>query len=254
MGGALDWADPCVDAQNNFKSTAEAARRRADDVITEWDARTDPPDEMRILYVDAIKEAAYKSWFDDPQTKPLIAAVTAQAPDFDSRKFFFDKVYSVAVTPEKEKAIVQALYQNDYKTKFRPEMQKSRDDLEKQISSEQEKMDGACRPDLVSQLFRGTIGNALAILGNNWKAAEREPGEIAKFVRITSGVSISDIAANGLQGGANSEVNKILGGDNSALRLAIRNLDPGTWKVDLPEITVHTHTVDVGGIKFDLPF
>jgi hypothetical protein len=110
-------------------------------------------------------------------------------------------------------------------------------------------MDKACDPGLVAQLFRGTIGNFFLVLGNNWIAGQRESGEISKWVRSISGVSLDDISKYGLQGGENSVVNQVLGGEKSFLREAIKVLDPTQW--ELP--TIPMTRVEIGPIKFDLP-
>jgi hypothetical protein len=67
---------------------------------------------------------------------------------------------------------------------------------------------------------------------------------LAKLVRATSGISLTDIQRRGLLGGDNSELRKITqaitGGPNSAvneaLRAADRVLDPTKWKIEIPPI------------------
>lgn len=253
--GALDWADPCVDAEKTFNSNGAAARARADQVIKEWDGRVEPPGELRGLYVEAIREGAFKAWSDDPGTKVILDALKAKDPKLDPKVLFITEVYPKVITPEKEAEYVRAIYKADYDSKIRPQLVTSRAELEKQIAAEKQKMDGACKPDVLSQVLRGTIGNALIILGNNWNAAQNEKGEVAKYFRATSGVSLTDIQKYGIQGGPNSELNKILGGENSAARQVIKALDPSQWKikVDAPKIDPPTITLP-GNVRVCVPW
>jgi len=250
MPGLLDWADPCVDAQNKFKSSSEAARARADQVIQEWDSRTEPTAEMRSLYVEALKEATYKTWLEAPESQALFDSLRQTIPDFDFRKLFDEKVYPVAFPQDREVDVVRQLFKRDFDNHIKPELLRSREELNRQIDDQREELDKSCSPTLVAQLFRGTVGNLLMAAGNAWAAGQREPGEIAKWIRVTSGVSVGDISKYGLQGGENSVVNQVLGGENSVLRQAIKAVDPSTWDLG---ITVPTYRVDIGPIKIDLP-
>lgn len=250
MAGLLDWADPCVDAQKKFNSTAEAARTRADQVIQEWENRTEPTEEMRSLYVEALKEAAFKEWLNAPEMKPLFEMLRAEKPDFNARKIFDEKVYPEAFPPDREADLVRQLFKRDYENHIKPEMLRSRQELEQQLNDGRAELDQACNPTLVGQLFRGTVGNLLIAAGNAWAAGQREPGEVAKWIRVTSGVSVGDIAKYGVQGGENSVVNQVLGGDKSVLRETIRVLDPSKWDLGLNK---DTYRVELGGIKIDLP-
>jgi hypothetical protein len=230
--GLLDWADPCVDAEKTFNSNSAAIRSRADQAIREWDGRVEPPGELRGLYVEAIREGAYKAWSDDPGTKAILDAMKAKDPQFNAHALFISQVYPKVVAPEKEAEYVRLVYKADYDGKIRPKLVESRDGLEKTINSEKQKLDSSCKPDVVSHVLRGTIGNALAILGNNWSAAQNEKGDLAKYFRATSGISITDIQKYGIQGGPNSELNKLLGGEGGVARQVIKTLDPSQWKIE----------------------
>jgi hypothetical protein len=238
--GALDWADPCIDAQKTFSSNGAAARFRVDQVIQEWDSRTEPPGEIRGLYVEAIREGAFQTWSNDPGAKAILDAMRAKDPAFDAKELFITKVYPQVVTSEREAEYVRALYKADYDANIRPELTKSRLDLEVQLSSQKQIMDESCKPTVIAQVFRGTIGNALALLGNNWDSAQSEKGDVAKYFRATSGISLSDVKKYGIRGGDNSELRKLVGGDGSVASQVVKALDPTQWKIPLPNIPLPT--------------
>jgi hypothetical protein len=52
----------------------------------------------------------------------------------------------------------------------------------------------------------------ISIVSGNVEASSRERGDIAKTIRVTTGVSIKDIQDKGLLGGENSEARKICNG------------------------------------------
>ena len=55
------------------------------------------------------------------------------------------------------------------------------------------------------------LKEVVRIVEGNISAADRENGEIDKLIRALSGVSVKDIRENGVCGGSNSEVRKLLG-------------------------------------------
>ena len=247
--GVLDFADPCVDAQNKYSSTAEAARARTTQVINEWDARKEPPGELRGLYVEAFREGAYKSWSDDPVNAALLTQLLTANPVFDKKSFFVTTVYPKAITPEMEADFVRKLYQLDYQQKLRPQLLAGQSEIEKTLVSKKSELDQSCKPDVFNQVLRGTIGNALSILGNNAEAAKNEKGDIAKLFRGLSGISITDIQANGIRGGPNSELSKLLGSDKSVASQIMTVLDPTSWKIEPPKLpSVNIPPIKVGNV------
>lgn len=54
------------------------------------------------------------------------------------------------------------------------------------------------------------VQKGIEIIVSNIGALKNESGELAKLVRASIGVSISDIKKSGLQGGPKSEVSKVL--------------------------------------------
>jgi hypothetical protein len=236
--GVLDFADPCKDAEKQFSSTSSALRGRADAIIAEWDKMKEPPSDIRDLYVRAVKEAIYNAWLKSPEVGPLVDAVKKTKPDFDSQVFFFETIYPNAVSPEKEKEIVNEAFQQDYKSHLRPNFVADRQKLEDRINEQKRSLDENCKPDEFNRVIRSTFGRAIMIINANTEAAKNERGEIAKLVRLTSGISISDIQQRGWEGGENSELRKITqaikGGPNSEVNKALEAIDPRKWKIGPP--------------------
>jgi hypothetical protein len=259
--GALNFADPCIKAEGQFADTSEALRSRADAVIAEWDRRTSPPEEVRPLYVEAIKLAYYNAWQNSAQVGPIIQLAMQGNPQFDAKAFFLEKVYPAVVTAEDEARLVDVTYKTDYATSIRPKFLTSRNDLEKQIGEQKAVLDKSCKKDVFNQFFRATFGNAITVVTSNFEAAKNESGDAAKAFRAISGISLTDIQQYGIRGGPNSEFNKALDGlgDNSdvkkALTALVDSLNPASWLPGkLPDITLPPiPTVNVPGTDLALP-
>lgn len=253
--GMLDFADPCKGAQKEFGSTAEALKTRADAVISEWDARQEPPGEIRGLYVEAIRKAAFQAWSTNDQVKPLIATLKQSDPKFDEAAYFYEKVYPAALTNEQESEMVRALFKADYQSSLRPKFLEDRKSLDKKIDEQKQELDSSCKPDVFNQVIRATFGRAILIVTGNFDAAKNESGEIAKLVRATSGISLTDIEKYGIQGGPNSEISKALRavgvGPNSeitkGLKVLTDTLNPTKWKLDLPNNPPPVVNIPIGG-------
>lgn len=263
--GELDFADPCKKAEKKFASTAEALKAKADGVIAAWDAKTEPPGEIRGLYVEAVRKGAYQAWESNEAVKPLIVNLKQGNPAFDPEKFFFESVYPTAMTAEKEAEYVRLLFKADYQANMRPKFLADRKSLDKAIEDQKAKLDGSCEPDVFNQVIRASFGRAILIVKGNFDAAKNESGEIAKLVRATSGVSLTDIEKYGIQGGPNSEFNKALQaagiGPNSeiskGLKILTDGLNPGKWKVDLPKFdppNIPAPSISVGGKRVCVPW
>lgn len=246
--GTLDWADPCIEQENRFDSSASASRSRADQAIAALDAQENPPPALRSYYVEAIREGLYKGWIEKPEVAVLIEQINKNGP-VDTKKIFIESIYPEAVTQDEENELVKAFYKKDYSERFRPQMIKERQDLEDTLNSQEIDLNDSCSPDVVSQILRGTIGNILGIVGSNTEAAKNESGDIAKYIRATSGVSITDIQTHGLQGGPNSFVNEALGGEESLARDIIRVFDVPNWEVDVPDISIDIDTPDIPPVR-----
>lgn len=244
--GALDFADPCIKAEGRFQTTAQSLRGNAEALISKWDNLQEPPPELKSFYVDAIKEAAYKSWIDNDQNKSLIKIIISAKPEFDSKRYFYDEVYSKLLNNQQENELVNTLFISDYAVNIRPRFLKEKDELEKKIAEQKGELDSSCKKDVFNQVFRATIGNAMLMLSQNFEAAKAEKGEIAKAVRAISGISITDISKHGILGGENSELRKvaegIAGGENSEVRKALREFDktfnPTNWKIEPPKLEI----------------
>lgn len=240
--GALDFADPCIEAGRQFRSTTDALRTRADQMLAEWDRKSEPPGEIRGLYVEALREDIFKNWSESPEVKSLLDLQRASNPSFDVRKFFLETVYPGILTPEKEAELVRDLFKVHYASILRPQLTQERSELDRKIAEQRSVLDENCKPDVFSQVVRATIGRMMLVVGNNFDAAKNERGEIAKLVRATSGISLDDIGRHGLLGGENSELRRGLEragiGENHEVRKGLERigaaLSPGNWKIETP--------------------
>jgi len=267
--GVFDFADPCKKAEREFKSGADALRASADATLIKWESMTEPTDELRAHYIEAFRLAAYNTWSSDPTVAALLKQLAAADPNFDPQLFFLEKVYPKAVTKEDENNAVLEMFKIDKEAIILPRLKEQRKDLEVKITEQKSSLESSCSPDVVSQIFRATFGNAAIIVDRNFEAAKNENGDIAAFVRATSGISLTDIGQQGILGGDNSElrklVNAVAGGENSELRKALRKIDetfnPARWKIDLPDIKVGSQNgnppkvdVKLGGTRVCIPW
>lgn len=244
--GVFDFADPCKKAENEFANGSNALRESADATIAKWEATTEPTDELKSYYIEAFRLAAYNTWSADPTVAGLLKQLAKADKSFDPQVFFMETVYPQAVTKDDENKAVLEMFRIDKEAVIIPRLEGQRAELETQISEQKATLDASCKPDVVSQIFRATFGNAAIIIDRNSQAAKNENGDIAGFIRLTSGISLTDIGKQGILGGDNSELrklaNSVAGGENSELRKALRSLDetfnPARWKVDLPDIKV----------------
>ncbi|QRY69122.1 hypothetical protein JVX98_12905 [Ensifer sp. PDNC004] len=226
--GLFDFADPCKKAEGQFSDGVEAARAGADALIYKWDALTYPPAEIAPLYRDALIDSLAKSWLQSETSKPLIEMAKKNDPQFEPLKFFKESIYPQAVPLEQEREYIRLLFKADYAASIRPRLLEQRSKVEEEIQQKKGELDDSCKPTVVDQLLRATIGNVASAVDANFKAAENESGEVAKSVRALTGISLGDIQKYGIAGGPNSEFNKILGGQNSELRKIVEFLSFST--------------------------
>lgn len=219
--GVLDFADPCIALGKKFKSSTDALRAAGDATAAEWSKMNSPPAEMRPEILAAMKKGLFQDWAKRPDIAPLIEGNRKANPAFDSEKFFLETVYPSVVTSDKEDEYVNALF----KAIINSILINGQADLNAQLSKQKKELDKSCKPDVVSQLIRVTIGNAAIVISSNFEAGKHESGFLSKITRSTIGVSLDDIAKHGLAGGPESEVNKALNnlvGKDSKMREAIQ--------------------------------
>ena len=241
--GLLDFADPCVKAGKQVKSTSEALRTNADAVLKKWDSLKTPPPELLPYYKDAIKLAIYNAWIGNPLASSLIEETKKANPQFNALAFFNEKVYPTAVNPEQEADFINGAFVADYGTTLRPKILSERQALEDKIKTDKNSLDDSCKNGEFDKIFRVTIGNFAGIVASNFAASANERGDMAKAVRALSGISLTDIQKHGILGGPGSELNKALNNtlgnsDLKKLIVGLANLNPGSWKIDLPKVNL----------------
>lgn len=239
--GMLDFADPCVKAGKQLKSSSEALRSGADAVIKKWDNMKEPPPELLPYYKEVIKLAIYNAWITNPLAASLIDETKKNNPQFDTLAFFTEKVYPTAVSPEQEKDFINGAFLADYGTTLRPTLLAERRNLEDKIKTDKTNLDSSCQNGEFDKIFRVTIGNFAGIVADNFAASANEKGDMAKAVRALSGISLTDIQTHGILGGPGSELNKALNStlgnsDLKKLIVGLAKLNPTSWKIDLPKV------------------
>ena|ERR1019366_9488541 len=247
--------DPCVTEQGKFKTTADALQGQTTAVaakLASWNDNPDLiPDSVLQEYRVAVRNYAYGIWKDSAAGKGVLKSWQPLANDDVAKAKFMEFVYDAEIPPDLERKLAQAVYQKDYNEHLKPQLIKAATDLNKDIADNRAKLDEACSPTVFATFLRVTLGNAIIMVNGNFDAAKREDGEVAKAVRALTGISVTDIMKNGLQGGENSEVskfNKMLDGvmeKNGLGRATVvgqifNALNPTKWSATVPQIKVDT--------------
>jgi hypothetical protein len=244
--GALDFADYCKGIQKEHKSVVSAIERDVGNTtakLAAWykDPTTIPEADLEH-YRNIVQIASYKEWEQSASGVELIKAWQKDDPKVDLVKAFNAKIYSKEMTKEKETTLAQKFYQIDYEQNIKPKIDADVATINKNISESKQKISENCKPDVVSQIFRGTIGRVLLTYEGNKQASKDEKGDLARLTRQFTGVSLTDIMKYGIGGGPNSEAKKLgktwtdgldsVGiGPNSVLRQTAAALDPTNVKL-----------------------
>ena len=238
--GMLDFMDPCKDAESDFKSSSTSIRHQTKASVSKIEAWYKSPDslpsDMKAYYREAVKSYAYKVWSDSPTGKGTIASWRAANANVDIKNQFLQFIYPKEVSTDLENSLATQLFKRDYIENIKPNMDKEVKEINAMLASKKEELDEACSSDVVSQVFRGTLGRVIMIGQANFDAAKNEDGDIAAAVRAITGISITDIFKYGLSGGENSEINKLKRtwidaldnagvGKNHFVRETLRSLD-----------------------------
>lgn len=242
--------DPCATEQKKFNTIADALRGQAAETSAKfatWNSNPDTiPDNILGEYRAAVKDYAFGIWKDSPTGKGVIQSWQPIAADAEKAKFL-DFIYTKEISPEIEKKLAQSVFQKDYADHIKPKLDSMVADVNNDINANKEKLNGACSSSEFSKFMRVTLGNAMIMVNGNFAAAKKEDGEIAKAVRAFTGISVTDILKNGVQGGSNSEVskfNKILEdvldkngmGNSTVVGQVFNSINPLKWKVEIPKV------------------
>lgn len=260
--------DPCVAEEKKFNTLADALRGQAAATAAKfanWNDNPDTiPEDVLAEYRSAVKDYAFGVWKDSPTGKGVVQSWQPIAEDAAKAKFL-EFIYAKEIPPELEKKLAQSVFQKDYADHLKSKLGKMATEVNDDINANKEKLDGACSAGEFSKFLRMTLGNAMIMVHGNFDAAKREDGEIAKAVRATTGISVTDILKDGLQGGPNSEVakfNKMLEdvldkngmGGSTVVGQVFNSINPTKWSVDLPNVHLpNVHLPDVHLPDIHLP-
>ena len=261
--------DPCVTEKAKFETTADALRGRTVEILTKFASWNDKPDlipeDTLKVYRDAVRDYAFGIWKETPAGKGVLESWQPLPDEAAAKVKFLTFVYAKEVSPELEKKLAQSVYQKDYAENIKPKLASAAAGVNNDINNNKAKLDESCSQSEFSRFMRVTLGNAMIIVNGNFDAAKNESGEIAKAVRAITGISITDILKNGLQGGENSEVakfNKMLEGvldrngmgSSTVAGQVLNSINPTKWKISLPEAKLPskidtTIRIDEGSFK-----
>ena len=201
--GVFDFADPCVAVIDSYHDGRDAAMAElAQDATAVSTAQPTP--EYRAAWLDATK-TRLRSDFDANEAPGLRAM---GVPDMNKA---YDVWFQQKVD-EAGPAAIDKLVSANLRGELNDLYQAHRAAQLGQLSQDKKEVDRACKSGFGDQALRVTLNAALApvrIVGGNLEGAKREPTVIGKAVRVTTGISLTDIGKHGLLGGHNSEANKV---------------------------------------------
>ncbi|AWO87806.1 MULTISPECIES: hypothetical protein [Bradyrhizobium] len=253
--GAGDFLDYCKSYQGKYKSASASIEGEigASQKLLEGYYK-DPstlPEKALADYRKAVRIISFKNWEESATAQALLKTLRKGT---DPSAYFFKEIYPKEMTEAQEVTMAQKVFKYDYETRLRPKLDEDVKKVRANLAEAKDNLDKNCKPDVVSQVFRGTIGRVLLTYEGNKQAAKNEKGDLAHFIRLTSGISLTDIARYGLRGGPNSELAKLgktwtdgldsVGiGKNSVIRQFGRAVDPTNLNVPKPlQITVDRNT------------
>ncbi len=258
--GALDFADYCKGIEKEQKSVVSAIDRDVGNTtatLAAWNKDpTTIPEADLLHYRNIVLLASYKEWEKSASGVIIIKGWLKENPKVDVVKEFSAQIYAKEMTKDNETTLARKLYQIDYEQNIKPKIDADVAKIKKNIAESKKKIDENCKPDVVSQIFRGTIGRVLLTYEGNKQASKDEKGDLARLTRQFTGISLTDIMKHGIGGGPNSEAKKLgkawtdgldsVGiGPNSDLRKTAAALDP--TNVKLPpqvQITIDKNSAD----------
>jgi hypothetical protein len=200
-----------------------------------------------VLFINFSKSAAGKA---------LIKVWKASDPNANPKELYFKDVYPNEINQEIETRLSQKLFQKDYEERLREKFLEEKATVHAELQRQRESLGSECKPDVLSQVFRATIGRSLLNWSRDADAAKREANEVTGLIRLTTGVSLKDIATHGLRGGEGSflreakdfwtdSLDEIGIGENNEVRRLFRNLD--VTNLPLPpevKITIDDRSID----------
>lgn len=222
--GAFDFLDPCIKARSEFADQRRQMRSKAahfESSIPTMVAGTD----FRAAWMNAKREKARPIFDADfaPTLRKL--GVTDMDKAFDA--WFADVMNSL---PAEE---LDGLINTSYRQLATEELALVRAKTEAEFDEAKSELDSSCKKDVGSQVLRVALA-PIGWIGGNFESAKNEKNIVTQVFKAVSGISPQDIAKQGILGGDNSELRKLLnavaGGENSAVREGLRFLDPSNEK------------------------
>ncbi|MGX1165749.1 hypothetical protein AB7M16_002015 [Bradyrhizobium sp. USDA 372] len=222
--GAFDFLDPCIKARSEFVDQRQQMRARAADFEGSIPTLVASP-EFRAAWMNAKREKARPIF--DAEFAPTLRKLGVPDMDKAFEAWFADVMSSL---PADE---LDGLINKSYRELAKEELAAVRAKTEAEFEEAKSELDGSCKKDVGSQVLRVVLA-PIGWIGGNFESAKDEKNIVTQVFKAVTGISPKDIAKQGILGGDNSELRKLLnavaGGENSAVRSGLRFLDPSNEK------------------------
>lgn len=222
--GAFDFLDPCIKARSEFADQRQQMRARAAEFEGSM-ATIVAGAEFRAAWMNAKREKARPIF--DAEFAPTLRKLGVTDMDKAFEAWFTDLMNSL---PTEE---LDGLINKSYRELAKEELAATRAKTEAEFDVAKSELDGSCKKDVGSQVLRVALA-PIGWIGGNFESAKNEKNIVTQVFKAVTGISPKDIAKQGILGGDNSELRKLLnavaGGENSAIREGLRFLDPSNEK------------------------
>ncbi|EJB8506205.1 hypothetical protein [Vibrio parahaemolyticus] len=228
--GVFDFLDSCIAAKEDYWDARHEIMKSVDSQIS---AIPNEPasTEFVVLWWEE-KEKILRKSYDDLYSQVVKDAGGNVEEGY--KRWLANVIEEGGGAENIKTTVIDAEFRRIKTLKARQE----RGDLVADLDKQKNELYDDCPSDVANQVFRGTITVITAPIGwtsSNFESAKNESGELSKVSKALTGVSLDDIAKDGVLGGEHSEARKaanaIAGGKNSEVRKTLRALDPSGWKL-----------------------
>jgi hypothetical protein len=203
--GLFDFLDPCIAAKQDFwQSRAEIMNSLARENEAVTSEKATP--QFRDFWWEE-KKKLLQRYFDDN------LGDVVRAGGGNAQKAF-EVWLALQIKKQGGMNAVDPIIQSEYKKTKRLALEQQKGVIQVKLDESKNNLYKSCPQDVGNQVFRGAITILSApvnIVQGNFDGASRESGDIAKLLRIITGVSVTDIQSRGVCGGDNSEMRKLFG-------------------------------------------
>jgi hypothetical protein len=211
QGGAFDFLDPCIAAGETVSQQRSKMLTELQAGIARAEAIKPTAEYAKLWWLE--KRKALRPTFDAKVLPLLPGGLTAPQKDA-AFKLWLDQL----VAAEGGWAKVNALIEADWNRMREREIADARAQVGGALDQQDHELHAQCPADFGNQLLRGTLVLTMAPINQatrNIEIAKREGTLLGQITAATTGISVADIARNGL-----------LGGDGSTMRTGAKAIQP----------------------------